>query len=174
MVNKLAPLVLAASLCLGAFGSISYAASPDKVHQAETTATGTATQSDLAPQTTKHDQQVEILRLLITDNTAAFEKSYEQMRTAVAHRDSQAFAALLNFPASFNVNGKREVIDTRQEFIRRYKSLISPAVEGALAKTAFDDLSINSHGVMAGSGEIWFSVNDHGNGNFCLVALNSK
>jgi hypothetical protein len=76
-------------------------------------------------------------------------------RKAVAAHDSAAVAELVSYPISVSANGRKKIIPNAKTFIANYDAIMTPDIVSAVTKQKYEDLFVNSHGVMFGNGQVW-------------------
>lgn len=91
-------------------------------------------------------------------NAADVARVYEALKSAVAREDAAAVADLLHFPLRVGVPGYDSPVRNRRTFLRHYRRIMHPGVVQAIADSRLEDVFVNSHGVMLGSGEVWITV----------------
>ena len=75
----------------------------------------------------------------------------------MAAHDAVAVAALVDYPFTATIDGKRVVIDDAVSFAARYREIVTPAIATVIAGQRYADLMVNARGVMFGSGEAWLN-----------------
>lgn len=88
---------------------------------------------------------------------ARYEPVIRQFQAAVVARDANAVAALVHYPITVQLGGKRVVLRSAEAFVPRYAEIVTPAVEHVVAAQKYDELMVNAQGVMFGQGEAWVS-----------------
>jgi hypothetical protein len=88
----------------------------------------------------------------------AFEVAFEVLQQAVAGHDAETVASLVDYPLDVVVDGRRIAIESEAEFVQRYDEIVTEPVEAAVTDQGYDDLFVNSDGVMFGNGEAWMSA----------------
>ena len=83
---------------------------------------------------------------------------YDALKSAVAREDAAAVADLLHFPLRVGVPGYDAEVRNRRTFLRKYRRIMHPGVVKAIADSRLEEVFVNSHGVMLGSGEVWIAV----------------
>ena len=79
----------------------------------------------------------------------------ELQRIVRAH-DKATFADLVHYPIQVSVGDKNTKVSARSDFIRRYRSIVTPALKQTILVQNPKCLFANSQGVMIGHGQLWF------------------
>ena len=61
-------------------------------------------------------------------------------------------AAMVSYPLRTRINGQWVRLQTPAQFLAHYDALLTPKVQQAITRQAYEDLFSNSQGVMIGSG----------------------
>ncbi|SDQ61563.1 hypothetical protein [Pseudoxanthomonas sp. CF125] len=76
---------------------------------------------------------------------------------AVAEGDKEAVAALIDYPFSTTIDGKRTSLKSASGFVSNYDKIVTPAIASVIKAQKYSELMVNSKGVMFGSGETWIN-----------------
>lgn len=120
-------------------------------------ATGAAAESTSAALPVRSDADVD---REITDRLgepAIYRNTFEALKAAIARRDAPAVAALVSFPIEVRTGGSAAQVATPDEFISRYREIITPEIEQAMAAAQYSGLMVSGQGLMIGNGEIWMN-----------------
>lgn len=79
------------------------------------------------------------------------------LQAAVAADDRRQVATMVSYPLTTKIEGHLVHIRTTRQFLGHYDELLPPATRKLIATQSFEDLFVNSQGVMVGSGQLWFS-----------------
>jgi hypothetical protein len=79
------------------------------------------------------------------------------LQKAVADGDAAAVAALVHYPISVNIEGKRVLVRNAKVFMARYGEFMTPRIRDAIVHTRYRDLFVNYKGVMFGRGQAWIN-----------------
>jgi uncharacterized protein (TIGR03382 family) len=79
-----------------------------------------------------------------------------ELKHIVKANDKAAFAALVRYPIQVSVGAKSSDILTSSSFIRRYRSIVTPALRQVILAQDPKCLFANGQGVMIGHGQVWF------------------
>lgn len=88
---------------------------------------------------------------------AKYQAVISAYQKAVAEGDKEAVAAMVDYPFSATVDGKRTSIKNAAGFVENYDKIVTPAIAGVIKAQKYSDLMVNGKGVMFGSGETWIN-----------------
>lgn len=112
-----------------------------------------ATAGTAAPLPAQQKTTSESIQGLLGDSA-----QYRQVITAFQHavktHDPAGVAALVNYPIKVTIKGTKRIIKGPQKFIAKYDSIITPAIAIAVQDERYDDMMVNSRGVMLGRREV--------------------
>ncbi|MGB7976031.1 MAG: hypothetical protein WCF81_17180 [Roseiarcus sp.] len=77
------------------------------------------------------------------------------LQKAVAAHDSAAVAGLVIYPISVSIKGRETTIRNAKAFIASYDAIMTPDIVSAVTQQRYENLFVNSHGVMFGNGQVW-------------------
>jgi len=95
-----------------------------------------------------------------------------ELQAAVEKNDQVVFASLVQYPVRVVNGSSRTRIPTAAQLIKRYSSIVTPAVRNAILNQSAACLFGNYQGVMIGSGEIWFE--EQSNGKMKIITVNTS
>jgi hypothetical protein len=81
----------------------------------------------------------------------------EAFQQAVGDHDAEAVAALVAYPITVRVDGKKTTISDEEAFVENYDSIMTPDITNAIARQDYGDLFVRDQGVMFGNGEAWLN-----------------
>ncbi len=81
---------------------------------------------------------------------------FEKLQTAVKAGDKNQLSSMVVYPLRSFQNGKRIQIRSRDQFLRQYSQLLTPAVVCAIEAAKISDVWGNDQGFMVGRGVIWW------------------
>lgn len=93
---------------------------------------------------------------LLGDHTK-YQAVINAYQKAVTAGDKEAVAALIDYPFTATLDGKRISIKNAAGFVENYDKIITPAIAGVIKTQKYSDLMVNGKGVMFGSGETWIN-----------------
>lgn len=82
---------------------------------------------------------------------------FHELKESVVRDDKRAIAALVRYPLEVFVGGRRTVVRSPAEFVKRYHEIFNDNVVRAVKAQEADALFANWQGVMLGNGQVWFS-----------------
>ena len=88
---------------------------------------------------------------------ARYQEVINAYQKAVAQRDKEAVAALIDYPFSASTDGKRTSIKNAAGFVENYDKIVTPAIADVIKAQKYSELMVNGKGVMFGSGETWIN-----------------
>ncbi|HEX7803954.1 MAG TPA: hypothetical protein VF471_14485 [Pseudoxanthomonas sp.] len=88
---------------------------------------------------------------------AKYRAVIDAYQKAVAERDKEAVAALVDYPFSATIDGKKTSIKNAADFVSDYDRIVTPAIAGVIKAQKYSELMVNGKGVMFGSGETWIN-----------------
>ena len=86
---------------------------------------------------------------------ALYKVAIEGIQFAIAEGDAPGVAAWVAYPITVSVAGEDEVIENEAQFIARYDGFMTDDIVEAVATQDYEDLFVNSNGVMFGNGQLW-------------------
>ena len=87
----------------------------------------------------------------------AYQRVILATRKAVAAHDIAGVAALVRYPITVTIGGKKRLVRTPAAFVARYDAIVTPAIAKAVTAGGYEDLMVNDQGVMLGQGEMWIN-----------------
>lgn len=88
---------------------------------------------------------------------AKYRAVIDAYQKAVAEGDKQAVAALIDYPFSAAIDGKRTSIKNAAGFVENYDKIVTPVIADAIKAQKYSELMVNGRGVMFGSGQTWIN-----------------
>ena len=88
---------------------------------------------------------------------AKYEVVIVSLQKAVAAHDADAVAKLVSYPIRVSVNGRKTTIRDAKAFVAHYDAIIAPDIAAAVRDQKYEDLFVNSQGVMFGNGQVWIN-----------------
>lgn len=86
-----------------------------------------------------------------------YQAAIAQLQRAVAAKDAAAVAALVDYPFTATIDGKKTAIKNADAFVAQYDKIVTPAIADAIVKQKYAELMVSGKGVMFGSGEVWLN-----------------
>ena len=82
---------------------------------------------------------------------------FHELKDSVVRDDKRAVAGLVRYPLNVFVGGRRTVVRSPAELVKRYHEVFNDNVVGAVKAQEADALFANWRGVMLGHGQVWFA-----------------
>ena len=76
---------------------------------------------------------------------------------AMGEGDAATIAALAEYPLTVNANGETYDIQNADDFVENFDTLVTAETRQAVARQTFDQLFVNSDGVMLADGAVWMN-----------------
>lgn len=131
-------------LSLGACGADEPAPGPDGGPSTGTSSTPPS--PDSGGDTGDHAAvNAEIERLL--GDSGAYEQVAEELQRAVAAKDAEAVARLVDYPLTVRLDQDETTIEDADDFVRRYDTILTPDLAGKIGAQNYADLSVDQEGV---------------------------
>ncbi len=86
---------------------------------------------------------------------AKYEAVILSFQKAVAAHDSAAVAKLVSYPISVSIKGRKTTVSNAKAFVANYDAIMTPDIVSTVTGQKYEDLFVNSHGVMFGNGQVW-------------------
>ncbi|AFE05989.1 hypothetical protein COCOR_04723 [Corallococcus coralloides DSM 2259] len=93
----------------------------------------------------------------ILGEPAKYEQAFTSFQKAVAAHDSKTVAALVAYPFTANVGGRKVKLPDAAAFVRHYDVIVTPTIANVITRQRYADLFVNADGVMFGQGEAWLN-----------------
>lgn len=103
------------------------------------------------------DEFDDAVRGTLGGDPAAYRQVIEGFQAAVRNGDGKAAAALVSYPITVEIGGKKVAITDAGAFAARFSDIVTPGIAGAVATEQVGDMMVNDQGVMLGQGEVWVS-----------------
>ncbi|MDB5562050.1 MAG: hypothetical protein JWN11_1468 [Hyphomicrobiales bacterium] len=88
---------------------------------------------------------------------AQYQSVIEAFQQAVADGDAAGAAALVAYPITVKVNGKRTSISDEEAFVQDYDAIMTPNIVDAISNQDYGSLFVRDQGVMFGNGQAWLN-----------------
>lgn len=86
-----------------------------------------------------------------------YQAAIAHLQQAVAAKDAAAAAALVDYPFTATIDGKKTAIKDADAFVAQYDKIVTPAIADTIVKQKYAELMVSGKGVMFGSGEAWLN-----------------
>ena len=84
-----------------------------------------------------------------------YQTTINAFQQAVTSGSKDDVAAFVRYPIKVTVGGKAMTVNSPETFIKNYDAIMTPAITGAIKAQKYEDLLVNSQGVMFGNGQVW-------------------
>jgi hypothetical protein len=88
---------------------------------------------------------------------AQYQAFIATLRSALSAHDAKAVAGLVSYPITVVIQGKRTKIASPASFVPNYDAIVTPQIAQAVIKQKYDDMLVNSQGIMFGDGQVWIN-----------------
>ncbi|NJL90426.1 MAG: hypothetical protein HC916_12025 [Coleofasciculaceae cyanobacterium SM2_1_6] len=111
----------------------------------------------VAPREIPHEDITDRLDMAGISDPQEVVNFLENLRSAAQALDRPALADLVHYPfTTYNRGTPVKTYYTPEELLIDFEKLFTPRVMRSIENVRYDNLFINSQGIMIGSGEIWF------------------
>ncbi len=93
----------------------------------------------------------------VLGDPSKYEQTFTAFQKAVAAHDVRAVAALVAYPFTANVGGRKVKLPDAAAFMRHYEAIVTPDIARVITRQRYADLFVNADGVMFGQGEAWLN-----------------
>ena len=88
---------------------------------------------------------------------APYRAAFARLQRAVAAEDAATVAAMVDYPFTATIDGRKTAIEDADAFVAQYARVVTPAVAEVVAKQRYADLAVSQRGVMFGDGQAWLN-----------------
>jgi len=96
---------------------------------------------------------------------------------AMGNSDAATIAGLAEYPLRVAANGESYDIQSADDFVENFDTLVTQDTRDAVARQTYDQLFVNSDGVMLAGGAVWMSnVCDNGDcssSHWAVISINN-
>ncbi len=96
---------------------------------------------------------------------------------AMGNSDAATIAGLAEYPLQVAANGESYDIQSADDFVENFDTLVTQDTRDAVARQTYDQLFVNSDGVMLAGGAVWMSnVCDNGDcssSHWAVISINN-
>jgi hypothetical protein len=85
----------------------------------------------------------------------AYRKAMTDFQQAIAAKNQDAVAAMVRYPLTADVGGKKVKIESAAQFKEYYNTLITPQAAKEIANTHYPYVAYSDQGVMLGNNNVW-------------------
>ncbi|MBA5802910.1 hypothetical protein [Rhizobium changzhiense] len=91
-------------------------------------------------------------------DAAGFDRPLRQLVKAMRSGDAETIAGLAEYPLTVKANGETYDVENAEDFINNFDDLVTPETRSAFGRQQYEDLFVNSDGVMLAGGAIWMGA----------------
>jgi hypothetical protein len=86
-----------------------------------------------------------------------YEEAIRAIQFAIAEGDPAGLAPWVAYPITVSADGEDIVLDGEDAFVAHYDAFMTDDIVEAVATQAYEDLFVNSDGIMFGNGQVWLN-----------------
>ena len=110
-------------------------------------------------------------------DAAGFDRPLRQLVLAMRSSDAGTVADLAEYPLTVKANGKTYNVENAEDFIENFDDLVTPETRRAVGRQQYEDLFVNSDGVMLANGAVWMGAvcedNACQDSHWAIIAINN-
>ncbi|WP_197729683.1 hypothetical protein [Rhizobium ruizarguesonis] len=110
-------------------------------------------------------------------DAASFDRSLRQLVRAMRSGDAETIAGLAEYPLTVKANGETYDVESAEDFIDNFDDLVTPETRRAVGRQQYEDLFVNSDGVMLAGGAVWMGAICEDNAceasHWAIIAINN-
>ncbi|NKK76079.1 hypothetical protein GFL51_00965 [Rhizobium leguminosarum bv. viciae] len=107
---------------------------------------------------------------------AGFDRPLRQLVKAMRSGEAETIAGLAEYPLTVKVNGESYDVESAVDFIDNFDDLVTPETRRAVGRQQYEDLFVNSDGVMLAGGAVWIGAICEDNAceasHWAIIAIN--
>jgi len=104
------------------------------------------------------DQQVLNRIEQLHGHSDGFEDPFFTLKDAMQRSDARDIADLGEYPLTVNANGESYEIQSADDFVENFDTLVTPETRRAVARAKLGSVIVNSDGVGIADGAVWLSA----------------
>ena len=104
------------------------------------------------------DQQVLKRIEQLHGHSDGFEDPFYTLQDAMRRGDARDIADLGEYPLTVNANGESYEIQSSDDFVENFDTLVTPETRRAVARAKLGSVIVNSDGVGIADGAVWLSA----------------
>jgi hypothetical protein len=81
----------------------------------------------------------------------------ESLKKSVEAEDKVYLSNIARYPLRYFENKKRKSVNGPAQFVKNYKAIFTDKVKHTIENQQYQDLFVDSEGIMLGNGEVWIS-----------------
>ncbi|ANL47472.1 MULTISPECIES: hypothetical protein [Rhizobium] len=110
-------------------------------------------------------------------DAAGFDRPLRQLVLAMRSGDAETVAGLAEYPLTVKANGEIYNVENAEDFIENFDDLVTPETRRAVGRQQYEDLFVNSDGVMLANGAVWMGAvcedNACQDSHWAIIAINN-
>ncbi|AHF84740.1 hypothetical protein RLEG3_24305 [Rhizobium leguminosarum bv. trifolii WSM1689] len=110
-------------------------------------------------------------------DAAGFDRPLRQLVKAMRSGDAETIAGLAEYPLTVKTNGESYDVESAEDFIDNFDDLVTPETRRAVGRQQYEDLFVNSDGVMLAGGAVWMGAICEDNAckasHWAIIAINN-
>lgn len=110
-------------------------------------------------------------------NAEAFDRPLRQLVLAMRSGDAETIAGLAEYPLTVKANGETYDVENAEDFVENFEDLVTPETRRAVGRQQYQDLFVNSDGVMLANGAVWMGAvcedNACEDSHWAIIAINN-
>lgn len=87
----------------------------------------------------------------------AYRAVFDAMQAAIAEEDVAAFAALVDYPITVEIDGEAMILADAAEFETHAEHILTPEITEAIENASWAEVMVNYQGIMIGDGQVWIN-----------------
>ncbi|MDC9809969.1 MULTISPECIES: hypothetical protein [Rhizobium] len=91
-------------------------------------------------------------------DAAGFDRPLRQLVQAMRSGDAGAIADLAEYPLTVKANGETYDVENAEDFVDNFDDLVTPETRRAVGRQQYQDLFVNSDGIMLANGALWMGA----------------
>ncbi|MFW2230155.1 hypothetical protein [Rhizobium leguminosarum] len=110
-------------------------------------------------------------------DAAGFDRPLRQLVGAMRSGEAETIAGLAEYPLTVKANGESYDVESAEDFIDNFDDLVTPETRSAVGRQQYEDLFVNSDGVMLAGGAVWMGAICEDNAceasHWAIIAINN-
>ncbi|NNG70376.1 hypothetical protein HLI18_10685 [Rhizobium laguerreae] len=110
-------------------------------------------------------------------DAAGFDRPLRQLVKAMRSGDAETIAGLAEYPLTVKANGETYDVENAEDFIDNFDDLVMPGTRRAVGRQQYEDLFVNSDGIMLAGGAVWMGAICEDNSceasHWAIIAINN-
>ncbi|MBY3063549.1 hypothetical protein HFO74_08880 [Rhizobium laguerreae] len=91
-------------------------------------------------------------------DAASFDRPLRRLVRAMRSGDAETIAGLAEYPLTVKANGETYDVENAEDFIDNFDDLVTSETRRAVGRQQYQDLFVNSEGVMLAGGAVWMGA----------------